>query len=137
MSEIDGLIIKAASLLREAKHTVVLTGAGISTPSGIPDFRTPGRGVWEDVDPSEVASIYAFKRYPQHFYDWLRPLIDTIFSAHPNAAHLSLARLERNGRIRCIITQNIDLLHSRAGSRTIYEVHGHLREMTCISCFTI
>lgn len=137
MTEIDALIIKAAGLLKEATHTIVLTGAGISTPSGIPDFRTPGSGAWEYIDPTEVASIYAFKRYPQNFYDWLRPLLNTVLRAQPNAAHLALARLEQRGHIRCIITQNIDLLHTKAGSQTIYEVHGHLRDMTCISCFAI
>lgn len=138
MTQIDALIAEAAALLQKADHAVVLTGAGISTPSGIPDFRTPGTGVWtQTIDPMEVASIYAFKQHPQSFYDWLRPLVDTVFHAQPNAAHLALAQLERYGRIKGIITQNIDLLHTRAGSKTVYEVHGHLREMTCIFCFQI
>lgn len=131
-------VAEAADLLRQAKHAIALTGAGISTPSGIPDFRTPTAGLWEQMkDPMEVASIYAFKRHPQSFYDWLYPLARLMIAAQPNAAHLALAHLEGRGRLKGIITQNIDLLHSKAGSRTVYEVHGHLREMTCISCFQV
>lgn len=138
MTSIDSLIATAASLWRDARHVVALTGAGISTPSGIPDFRTPDSGVWDRVaDPMEVASIYAFKRRPQSFYDWLRPLLQTFLAAEPNAAHYALARLEQHGRLQSIITQNIDLLHSRAGTETIHEVHGHMREATCITCYEV
>lgn len=138
MTDVASLIATAASLWRQAQYTVALTGAGISTPSGIPDFRTPESGVWaEGTDPMAVASIYAFKRRPQDFFDWLRPLAKTLLNAEPNAAHYALARLEQAGRLRGIITQNIDLLHSRAGAETIYEVHGHIREATCIRCYEI
>lgn len=129
------LIAQAAALLRNANHAIALTGAGISTPSGIPDFRTPDSGVWSQVaDPLEVASIYAFKRWPQRFYDWLHPLARHLLEAQPNAAHLALARMERAGLIKSIITQNIDLLHSKAGSQEVHEVHGHLRQVTCMTC---
>ena len=138
MTEIDVLIGQAATLMQQARHAVALTGAGISTPSGIPDFRSPKSGVWEQVvDPMEVASIVAFKRRPQVFYDWLHPLAKLTEAAKPNVAHLALARLELHGRLQCIVTQNIDALHTKAGSRTIYEVHGHMRELTCIDCFQI
>lgn len=138
MTKLDTLITEAAVLLQQARHAVALTGAGISTPSGIPDFRTPGSGVWEHVtDPAEVASLYAFKRRPQSFYDWLRPLLRLVFASQPNPAHLALAQMEAANLLKCIITQNIDLLHSKAGSQTIFEVHGHLRQMTCISCYTV
>ncbi len=126
---------RVATLVRRARHAVALTGAGISTPSGIPDFRTPGEGLWEKADPMEVASIYAFRRNPQAFYLWVRPVVDLIENAQPNPAHLALARLEADGRLKAVITQNIDGLHQRAGSRTVLELHGHLRTVTCLNCF--
>jgi NAD-dependent deacetylase len=130
-------IARAIELLKGSSHTVALTGAGISTPSGIPDFRSPDSGIWNRVDPFEVASIVAFRHHPQAFYDWIRPLAQRILAASPNAAHLALAALEAQGPVRSVITQNIDLLHSRAGSRTVLEVHGHVREATCIRCYQV
>lgn len=127
-------VARAIELLRQAKHVVALTGAGISTPSGIPDFRSPESGVWGQVDPMEVASIYAFRNNPGAFFDWIRPLTNTILQAKPNPAHFALASLEANGRLQATITQNIDLLHSKAGSNTVYEVHGSLRRATCQGC---
>ena len=134
MNDNDFLISKAIDLLRQARHAVALTGAGISTPSGIPDFRSPGSGVWEDVDPLAVASIYAFRNQPEAFYQWLRPLADLLSHAQPNPAHVALAQLEAYGPLKSVITQNIDALHTKAGSKTIYEVHGHLRQATCLEC---
>ena len=127
-------IIQAARLLKKAKKAVVLTGAGISTPSGIPDFRSPQSGVWENADPMEVASISSFARKPQAFYNWIRPLLDTFNSAQPNPAHTALAQLEERGYLYAIITQNIDMLHTQAGSRQVHEVHGQMREATCMQC---
>jgi NAD-dependent deacetylase len=131
------LIAQAQAILRDAQHVVALTGAGISTPSGIPDFRSPDSGLWAHANPLEVASIYAFRQHPQDFYDWIHPLAQRTVAARPNAAHLALAQMERCGPLRAIITQNIDMLHTRAGSQTVLEVHGHLREMTCLRCFEI
>jgi NAD-dependent deacetylase len=134
----DTLIDRAIGLLREARHVVALTGAGISTPSGIPDYRSPKSGLWEKAaDMMEVASLVAFRRHPLAFYDWLRPLLHVIREAQPNTAHLALAQLEAAGRLQAIITQNIDLLHSRAGSHRVYEIHGHLREVVCPACHTV
>lgn len=124
----------AAALLQASRYTVALTGAGISTPSGIPDFRSPHSGVWERVDPMAVASIQAFRRQPQLFFDWVRPLTRTILAAQPNPAHLALTQLEQYGPLKAIITQNIDMLHTRAGSQTVYEVHGHMRTARCLDC---
>jgi NAD-dependent deacetylase len=135
MGDIDAKLERAAALLRNARHAVVLTGAGISTPSGIPDFRSPGSGLWEKDDPMEVASIYALRRDPQRFYQWVRPLVSLMRQAQPNPAHIALARLEAAGRIQAVITQNIDGLHQRAGSRVVLELHGHLRTATCLNCF--
>jgi NAD-dependent deacetylase len=130
-------LLSAADLIRRAQNVVVLTGAGISTPSGIPDFRSHKTGMWDHVDPNEVASIYAFRHHPEAFFEWVRPLTRQILQAQPNPAHIALAQLEEQGIVRALITQNIDMLHTRAGSRTIYEVHGHLREATCVECFRI
>lgn len=127
-------IAAAAALLQQSHQVVALTGAGLSTPSGIPDFRSPRSGIWEHVDPMVVASLAAFRRHPQAFFDWVRPLTHTILTAQPNPAHLALAQLECYGPLKAIITQNIDMLHTRAGSKIVYEVHGHLREATCILC---
>jgi NAD-dependent deacetylase len=130
-------IARAAELLREARHAVALTGAGSSTPSGIPDFRSPGSGVWERVDPMEVASIYTFRRHPDRFYAWIRPMVETLLAAEPNPGHYALAEMEAGGWLKAIITQNIDNLYQRAGAREVLELHGHMREATCISCYRV
>jgi len=130
-------ILRAARLLRRSRYAVALTGAGISTPSGIPDFRSPGTGLWESVDPFLVASIYAFRRNPDAFYDWIRPLAKVMFTARPNPGHRALARLEAGDYLKAVITQNIDALHQEAGSREVLEVHGHLRSATCMDCYRV
>jgi NAD-dependent deacetylase len=132
----DG-IVRAATLLREARYAIALTGAGLSTPSGIPDFRSPGIGLWERSDPMAVASIYAFRRNPDAFYAWIRPMVATFMQAEPNAGHRALAKLETDGWLKAIITQNIDDLHQRAGAHEVLELHGHMREATCISCYQV
>jgi NAD-dependent deacetylase len=131
------LIATAAQLIRHARHAVAFTGAGISTESGIPDFRSGESGLWNGVDPMAVASIYGFRRNPAAFYEWVRPLTHTTLNASPNAAHYTLAWLEQHGYLQSVITQNIDMLHTRAGTGCIYELHGHMREATCISCFKV
>lgn len=128
------LIERAVQLLQQSRHAVALTGAGISTPSGIPDFRSPDSGLWDRVDPFEVASLEGFLRRPQAFYDWVYPLAHIALRALPNPAHYALAHLEQYGPLKSVITQNIDMLHGRAGSQHVYEVHGHLREVTCLQC---
>jgi NAD-dependent deacetylase len=130
----DTALQTAAALLRSAQHAVVFTGAGISTPSGIPDFRSHGTGLWERDNPMEVASLGVFQSRPERFYGWLRPLLQSIWAASPNPAHTALAQLEAAGMVKAVITQNIDNLHQRSGSRNIYEVHGSLRSMTCPRC---
>ncbi len=129
-----GEIQKAGSLLKSARHAVVLTGAGISTPSGIPDFRSQGSGLWNKDNPLEVASLSAFRRQPERFFAWLRPLAAQIVRANPNPAHLALADLERAGLLKAVITQNIDGLHQAAGSQAVLELHGSTRSLTCLSC---
>jgi NAD-dependent deacetylase len=127
----------AARLLRAANSAVALTGAGISTPSGIPDFRSPKSGLWQGIDPMVVASIHGFRQDPQAFFDWIYPLTELIVNAQPNPAHFALATLEAQGKLKGVITQNIDMLHSRAGSHVVKELHGQFREATCIHCFTV
>jgi NAD-dependent deacetylase len=134
---LDDQVNQALALLAAARSAIALTGAGISTASGIPDFRTPSSGLWQHVNPLEVASLFAFRHRPQDFYDWIRPLARLMLEALPNAAHQALADLERCGPLKGIITQNIDMLHQKAGSQIIYEVHGHLREVTCIGCYAV
>jgi NAD-dependent deacetylase len=126
---------RAADLLRSARSAVALTGAGLSTPSGIPDFRSAGTGLWERVDPMAVASLTNFRYDPEAFFGFLRPLASQILLALPNAAHLALARLEQAGQLVGLITQNIDQLHQKAGSRKVLEVHGNVRRATCIACY--
>src|SRR5215813_3298213 len=109
----DDNIRKAADLLKNAKYGIALTGAGISTPSGIPDFRSADSGLWNHVNPFEVASLPGFIANPTAFYTWLKPLAGTVWNAVPNPAHTALAELERKGRIQCAITQNIDMLHTK------------------------
>lgn len=125
---------RVAELIKESKYTVVLTGAGVSTGSGIPDFRTPGKGIWEKIDPFKVTSIAAFKENPQRFYHFYQPRIEMLSRVYPNLAHKAIARLEEMGYVKCLITQNIDNLHQRAGSKKIIEVHGTLKEAVCLKC---
>jgi NAD-dependent deacetylase len=128
-------IVQAAELIKQSTHAVALTGAGVSTPSGIPDFRSPGSGLWNKTDPFSVASIWGFIEQPQNFYDWIKPLAKLAIAAKPNPAHCALAELEMLGKLYAIITQNIDNLHQLAGSKRVLEVHGHLRQATCIRCY--
>ena len=125
---------QAAELLRSARRVVALTGAGTSTPSGIPDFRSDGTGLWSQVDPFVVASVWGFRENPQRFYKWMQPLASDILSAQPNRAHQALVSMENSGKLRIIITQNIDALHQKAGSQRVIELHGHLRMVVCLTC---
>jgi NAD-dependent deacetylase len=134
-AELNTLIAKAAELIRTASYCVALTGAGISTASGIPDFRSPGSGVWTKYSPMEVASLSAFRYHPNRFYTWLRPFVKNLFEANPNPAHDALTRLEEYGFLQTIITQNIDALHQKSGSKNVIEVHGTYQTLSCPACF--
>ena len=124
-----------ASLIAKRKPCVVLTGAGISTESGIPDFRSP-TGIWATVDPMEYASLSAFRRDPERVWRFYRLRVRMLAEASPNRAHRALAELERRGFVQAVVTQNIDMLHERAGSRDVVEVHGSIRTSTCPDCGT-
>lgn len=123
-----------AEYLKASGPNYALTGAGVSTESGIPDFRSPGSGLWEKVDPMQAASLSALRRDPAGFYDFFIGVYETVKDARPNAAHLGMARLEQAGLLAGVITQNIDGLHNAAGSQQVWEVHGHMRSCHCMSC---
>ncbi len=125
---------RLAGLIREARSVVALTGAGISVPSGIPDFRTPGKGLWEKVDPMKVAHIDAFHRNTKEFWRFYRPRFVDLDGKSPNRAHLALAELEARGMLDAVVTQNIDRLHAKAGSERVVEVHGSIATSSCTSC---
>jgi NAD-dependent protein deacetylase/lipoamidase len=122
-----------ARLIEANQPCVVLTGAGVSTESGIPDFRSP-TGIWAEFDPAEYASLPAFRADPAKVWRFYKPRIAMLTEAEPNAAHRALADLERAGFVEAVVTQNIDLLHERAGSRNLVEVHGSIRTATCPAC---
>ncbi len=126
-------VVRLADLLRERGPAVVLTGAGISTESGIPDFRSP-TGIWAKYDPQEYATIEAFRADPVKVWSFYSLRFRALTEAAPNTGHLALAELERIGHVSAVVTQNIDLLHERAGSRDVVEVHGSIRTTTCPGC---
>jgi NAD-dependent deacetylase len=123
-----------AELLSESRSAVVLTGAGISVPSGIPDFRSPGTGLWENVDPMEVAHIDAWREDPDRFWSFYGQRFASLIDKRPNRAHEIVAELERRGVLRGLITQNIDRLHGMAGSRRVVEVPGSIESSRCMMC---
>ena len=131
------MLAEAATMVRVSTHMVAFTGAGISTPSGIPDFRSAGSGLWERDDPMRVASATAFKFRPQDFYSWLRPLVSASTMASPNPAHIGLAALEKMGILKAVITQNIDGLHQKASSTNVIELHGSMQTCHCPDCGVI
>ena len=123
-----------AGLIAASDRVVALTGAGVSVPSGIPDFRTPGKGLWAKVDPMAVATIDAFHSDTKRFWDFYRPRFHDLADKEPNPGHTVLAELERRGRLDAVITQNIDRLHRKAGSEDVIEVHGSIATASCTSC---
>jgi NAD-dependent deacetylase len=122
-----------ARLIREHQPCVVLTGAGVSTESGIPDFRSPG-GLWAQFDPLDYGSIESFRADPERVWRFYAPRFAMLTEAEPNAAHRALAELEALGLVAAVVTQNIDRLHERAGSREVIEVHGSIRTSSCPAC---
>ena len=135
MGAVDG-IDRLAELIRGARSVVALTGAGISVPSGIPDFRTPGTGLWENVNPMEVAHVDVFHGDPERFWSFYGERFATLGDREPNGAHQALVTLERHGLLDAVITQNIDMLHRKAGTRELIEVHGSIERCACLNCST-
>jgi NAD-dependent deacetylase len=131
MAETD--IQKVARLILKSSSTVALTGAGVSTKSGIPDFRGPS-GLWKRIDPSKFAAVDAFYNDPKGWWETALQLSPVILRAKPNPAHTMLAKLERMGLLQWLVTQNVDALHQRAGSQHVLEVHGSLLSASCTLC---
>ena len=139
--ELDAEIARAAGMLRGARGTVALTGAGLSVESGIPPFRGPG-GLWTKYGEPPMDGYQRFLRDPAQAWrerlnpteGWARGLRETLAAARPNAGHRALAALEERGLLACVITQNIDDLHRQAGSRALLEIHGNHRWLRCIEC---
>jgi NAD-dependent deacetylase len=127
------VVRELAALVRERQPCVVLSGAGISTESGIPDFRSP-TGIWAQYDPMEYATIGAFRRDPVKAWGFYALRFSVLTQAQPNAGHRALAELERRGLVKSIVTQNIDGLHQAAGSEDVLEVHGSIRTASCLEC---
>jgi NAD-dependent deacetylase len=125
---------RLAEQVRAADRVVALTGAGISVPSGIPDFRSPQTGLWQRVDPMAVAHIDAFRRDPVRFWQFYRERFATLAAKQPNAAHRALVQMERAGMLEAVITQNIDRLHRKAGTEELIEVHGSMATCSCLGC---
>jgi NAD-dependent deacetylase len=121
-------------LVRDAESVVALTGAGISVPSGIPDFRTPGTGLWENVDPMAVAHIDAWRADPERFWTFYGDRFAVLGDKLPNGGHRALVELERRGKLEAVITQNVDMLHRKAGTRELVEVHGSIATSSCLDC---
>ncbi|MFN7106070.1 MAG: NAD-dependent protein deacetylase [Pyrobaculum sp.] len=130
--EVGNTVDTVAALIARSKCNVALTGAGVSTASGIPDFRG-AQGVWRQVDPEKFEIDYFYKN-PDEVWDlFVRYLLPT-FDVKPNPAHYALAELEKMGKLCVVITQNVDMLHQAAGSRNVIELHGALREVACTQC---
>jgi len=127
-------LVRLAELVSGSRSVVALTGAGISVPSGIPDFRSPGTGLWENVDPMEVAHIDAFVRDPAAFWGFYGQRFATLEGKRPNGAHRALVRMEQAGLLRAVITQNVDMLHRKAGTGDLIEVHGSIATCSCSAC---
>lgn len=126
--------VQLAELIAEAECAVALSGAGISVPSGIPDFRSAGSGLWENVNPMEVAHIDAWRDNPARFWEFYGQRFGLLADKEPNGAHLVLASLEQQGLLEAVLTQNIDMLHQKAGTPDPVELHGSIRTSSCLSC---
>lgn len=134
MPDMQHQLDRTIELLRSSRFCVAFTGAGLSVPSGIPDFRSAGSGLWNRFDPMQVASLTAFRRSPEAFFGWLEPLAANILNAKPNPAHIALAEFQKAGCVKTVITQNIDRLHQRAGATDVIELHGNMDRLICLEC---
>ena len=134
MSILEEQIKKLAKLILDSRNIVALTGAGMSTESGIADFRSPGTGLWEKVDPYEYASIDSYIAHPTKNLEFMLETGKAIFSARPNKGHKALTKLQKVGKLKGVLTQNIDRLHHKAKTKNIVEFHGNVMEAKCLQC---
>lgn len=121
-------------LLKVSTHTVILTGAGMSTESGLPDFRSALKGVWNNQSPQELASIHAITHNREAFVEFYKTRIEGLTQFHPHKGHNILAKWEKLGLIQYVITQNVDGFHQEAGSENVADLHGTLRQLHCHNC---
>ncbi len=129
----NDLIAKAADIIIDSNRTIALTGAGVSVESGIPDFRS-SQGLWAKFDPSEYATISAFRSNPEKVWAMLREMDELVSGAKPNKAHIGMGELEAMGYLECVITQNVDNLHQEGGSKNVIEYHGNSTTLSCLWC---
>jgi len=133
MGNINLLISNAADIIYKSKFTIALTGAGISVESGIPDFRSEG-GLWSRFDPSEYATIEAFRQDPEKVWKMLKEMDEIVSGARPNSAHIAMGEMEKMGFLHYIITQNINNLHQEGGAKNVIEYHGNSSTLSCLWC---
>lgn len=134
MEELEKKIEKLAQLIVDSEHVIALTGAGMSTESGIADFRSPGTGLWERLDPYEFGSIDSYRSNAKNMFEPLLEIGTTIFKSRPNKGHRALTKLQKLGKLDGVMTQNIDNLHQRAHTKNIVELHGNVMQTKCIKC---
>lgn len=123
-----------ADLLRNSKQTIVFTGAGMSTESGLPDFRSSTRGLWTKFNPDELANIDALENNQEEFLEFYRYRLSDMKGIHPHKGHYILGEWERKGLINGIITQNVDGFHHDGGNENVMELHGTFRSLYCHHC---
>lgn len=133
MEQLHEKIKAVAALLEQSTYAIVLTGADVSSESKVPDFHSPGRGLWTMLDP-DAFTIQRYKENPNAFYEIGAPFFNMLEQAEPNEAHIVLAELERRSLVKAIITKNVDGLHQKAGSIKVLEIYGTLRSASCVSC---
>lgn len=126
--------LELADLVRASGNTIVLTGAGLSVPSGIPDFRTPQTGLWANVDPMKIAHVDVWRSDPQRFWSFYAQRFASLGPVKPNGGHYALSKLQEAGVIGPILTQNIDMLHTKSGAQDVIELHGSIAKSNCLSC---
>ena len=127
-------ITEAAARLRDAERVVVFTGAGVSAESGLPTFRTADNAMWREVDVRNFAYPDGYRRNQPDAWRWYAARAEAAGRVQPNAGHLAIAEIERQVADFLLVTQNIDGLHQRAGSRSVLELHGNLRDVRCFDC---
>lgn len=128
------MVEKFIHFLKNSNHAVVYTGAGMSTESGIPDFRSASRGLWRKFNPKELANIHAIEKRPEEFTEFYRSRLKNLIEHNPHKGHNILAKWEKKGLIKGIITQNVDGFHYDAGSKNVMELHGTFRTFHCHHC---
>lgn len=127
-------MVELLDMLQNAEHTIVFTGAGMSTESGLPDFRSPGRGLWAKFNPDELANVNALQNNTEEFIDFYRARLEAIADYGQHAGHRILAKWENVGLVQGVITQNVDGFHHDAGSDNVMELHGTFQKFYCHSC---